>query len=178
MTLEETITIPPEISLEYAGFEEFCSENIGRELTYLGLVEKSPLDMDTITIAFSIRHLVRLSKPLRDKLLESAINEQCPEIKTLLALKGIELDKKHAQTLRNIIFAFRDSGDPDLESRLVRGLQLLAISRERDRVVLNCGETYRPPDEGWTEEDFDGDEYGLATVRSVEENDWRRSEEN
>lgn len=177
MSPEDNIGLPPDISLEYVSFEEFCSENIGRELLYLGLVEENPLDMDTITIAFSIRHLVRLSKPLRDKLLECAVTEEQPGVKALLALKGIELDKNQAQALRTIIFAYRDSGDEEIENRLVRALQLLAVSRERERVILNAGETYRPPDEGWSEEDFDGDEYGLATVRSIEDSDWRRSEE-
>lgn len=178
MNNEETIKIPPEVSIEYASFEEFCSENTGRELTYLSLVKENPLEMDTVTIAFSIRHLVRLSKPLRDKLLEAVIQDDYLDMKTVLSIKGVELDKNHAEDVRKIIFAFRDSLEPSIETKLVKALQLLSISRDRDRVILNCPETYRPPDEGWTDEDFDGNEYGLATVRTIEDSGWGRSEEN
>ncbi len=100
-----------------------------------------------------------------------------PSLESILATKGIQLDKARAEILRNVIFAFRDSTDEEGRSVLIRALQLMAISRERRRVILNLGESYSPPDEGWTEEDFGGDDSMLETVRAIEDPRWVTEEE-
>ncbi len=62
-------------------------------------------------------------------------------------------------------------------ANLVRALQLLTITRERKKVVLNLAESYAPPDEGWLEEDFGGDDAMLETVRAIEDPHWINAEE-
>jgi hypothetical protein len=178
MPLDEEINVSPEISEDFQNFTEFCSENTGTEASYLELVGKNPLEMDSLTIAFSMRHLVRLSKDLLELLLKSIQDDSMPPaLESILATKGIQLDKGRAETLRDVIFAFRDSTDEESRSVLVRAFQLMAISRERRRVVLNLGESYSPPDEGWTEEDFGGDDSMLETVRAIEDPHWVTEEE-
>ena len=45
MPLDDEIPVSPEISEEFTSFEEFCSENTGRELQYLEVVgHESPCD--------------------------------------------------------------------------------------------------------------------------------------
>ena len=45
MPLDDEIQVSPEISEEFASFEEFCSENTGRELQYPGSCwHESPCD--------------------------------------------------------------------------------------------------------------------------------------
>jgi hypothetical protein len=178
MPLDDEIPVSPEISEEFTSFEEFCSENTGRELQYLEVVGKSPLEMDAVTLAFSMRHLVRLSRGLMDMLLGSLNDDSVPLLENILAAKGLQLDKTHAPILRDVIFAFRDSSEKEeTSSILVRAFQLMTISRERRRVVLNLGESYAPPDEGWTQEDFGGDDSMLETVRSIEDPRWTTAEE-
>jgi hypothetical protein len=177
MPLDDEIPVSPEISEEFTSFEEFCSENTGRELQYLEVVGKSPLEMDSVTLAFSMRHLVRLSRGLMDMLLGSLNDDSAPSLEEVLAVKGLQLDKAHASTLREVIFSFRDSPDKEISSSLVRAFQLMTMSRERRRVVLNLGESYAPPDEGWTQEDFGGDDSMLETVRSIEDPRWTTAEE-
>jgi hypothetical protein len=53
----------------------------------------------------------------------------------------------------------------------------MTISRERGKVVLNFDESYTPPDEGWTAEDFGNDDTMLETVRSIEDPHWTRTDE-
>lgn len=178
MTIEEEIVISPDISQDFQSFEEFCAENSGRELAYLELVAKNPLDMDAVTLAFSMRHLIRLSRDLMDMLLESFKNESSLELTDILAVKGIQLDKIHSARLRDIIFAFRDCQDSEFSASLVRAFQLMTISRERRKVVLNLGESYAPPEEGWIQEDFGGDDSMLETVRAIEDPHWINAEEN
>jgi hypothetical protein len=177
MTIDEEIVISPDISLDFQSFEEFCAENSGRELAYLDLVAKNPLDMDAVTLAFSMRHLVRLSKDLMEKLLDSFKKDSSLELGEILAVKGIQLDKTYSGRLRDIIFAFRDCQDSEFSSSLVRAFQLMTISRERKKVVLNLGESYAPPEEGWTQEDFGGDDSMFETVRAIEDPHWINAEE-
>ncbi len=177
MSLYDEIVVGPEISEEYQSFEEFCSENSGHELTYLEVVTKNPLQMDPVTLAFSMRHLVRLSRELLDMLLESLKHETTPDIKDVLETKGIQLDKSQASSLREIVFSFRDAEDEELRPNFVRALQLMTISREKPKVTLNLGESYMPPDEGWNEEDFGGDDAALETIRSIEDPRWKDAEE-
>ncbi|MBI5248127.1 MAG: hypothetical protein HY912_01420 [Desulfomonile tiedjei] len=178
MPLDDEINVSPEISDDFQNFAEFCSENTGREADYLEVVGKNPLEMDAVTIAFSMRHLVRLSRDLLEVLLQSVQDDSMPaSLETILATKGIQLDKVHAATLRDVIFAFRDSTDDDSRSVLVRALQIMAISRERRRMVLNLGESYAPPEEGWIGEDFGGDDSMLETVRAIEDPRWVKEEE-
>ena len=178
MPMDDEINVSPEISDEFQNFAEFCAENTGREASYLEMVGKNPLEMDSVTIAFSMRHLVRLSKNLLDVLLQS-VQDDCepPSLNTILATKGIQLDKTRSEVLRGVIFSFRDSQDEECHSVLVRAFQLMAISRERRRMVLNLGESYAPPEEGWIEEDFGGDDSMLETVRAIEDPRWVREEE-
>ena len=177
MPPDDEILVSPELSEEFRSFEEFCSENAGRELTYLEVVNQSPRDMDPVTLGFSMRHLVRMSRPLMDLLLESLNGDSSPSLQTILDSKVIQLDKTHAPELRNIIFAFRDAEDEETSLNLVKAFQLMIISRERRKVMLNLGESYAPPDEGWTAEDFGGDDSMLETVRRVEDPRWIDSEE-
>lgn len=174
---DEEILVNPEISEQYRSFEEFCSENTGRELAYLDVVASNPLEMDPVTLAFSMRHLMRLSRELMDLLLQSLKNESAPPLQAILASKGIQLDKSRASCLRDVIFSFRDSPDEDSATKLVTALQLMTMSRERGRVVLNLGESYSPPDEGWTAEDFGNDDSMLETVRSIEDPYWTKTDE-
>jgi hypothetical protein len=169
MPKEEQFQANPQVSEDFKFFEEFCGENTGRELAYLEVVAKTPLEMDPITIAFSIRHLIRLNRQLMDILLESLSEEPPPELSELLGVKGIQLDKAHAPLLRDVVFAFRDSPDDEQRFKLVRALQLMTVARERHKVSLTLGESYVPPDEGWTLEDFGGDDLSLETVRSIED---------
>jgi hypothetical protein len=177
MSLYDEIVVGPEISEEYQSFEEFCSENSGHELAYLDLVTKSPLQMDPVTLAFSMRHLVRLSRDLLDMLLESLKHENTPDISDVLGMKGIQLDKGQAQRLREIVFSYRDAEDEEVRPNFVKALQLMTISRERNKVTLNLGESYLPPDEGWNEDDFGGDDAALETIRSIEDPRWKDAEE-
>lgn len=177
MARDKPIRMNLEVSQEFKSFEEFCSENVGRELTYLELVEQSPLDIDSITLAFSMRHLLRLSKGLRDVLLNSLANESMPSVSELLATKGIQLDKTHATCLREIVFAFRDCVDESISATFVRALQLMAVSRDRSDVILDHAESYVPPEEGWSSEDFGNDESAMEAVRSIEDPFWRPTEE-
>ncbi|MFH0823172.1 MAG: hypothetical protein V2B18_10515 [Pseudomonadota bacterium] len=177
MTTDQEYLVSPELSMEFQSFEEFCSDNTGQELTYLEMVSTDPLEMDPVTLAFSVRRLVRLSRDLLDLLLESLAEEFPPEPERIWEVKGIQLDKSRSDTLRPILFSFRDCADPEVAGRLSKALQLLAISRERKKVTLQLGEAYNNPEEGWTLEDFGGDESLLETVRSVEDPYWVESEE-
>jgi hypothetical protein len=177
MAADDEIQANPEVSQDFKYFEEFCSENTGQELAYLEMVGANPLEMDPVTLAFSMRHLLRLSTPLMKILLTSLSDDLPPNLETVLSLKGIDLDKTQASRLRDIIFSFRDCGDQETSCKLVRALQLMTISRMRRKVVLNLGEPYAPPEEGWTLEDFGGDEWMLDTVRSVEDPRSTKSEE-
>jgi hypothetical protein len=174
---DEEILVSPDISEQFRTFEEFCSENTGRELAYLDVVARNPLEMDPVTLAFSMRHLMRLSRELMDILLQSLRNESAPSLKVILASKGIQLDKSQAACLRNVIFSYRDSCDEETSTKLVTALQLMTMSRERRKVVLNLGESYAPPDEGWTSEDFGNDDSMLETVRSIEDPHWTKTDE-
>lgn len=177
MSPDQEILVGPEMSEEFKTFEEFCSENTGRELVYLEVVEKSPLDMDAVTLAFSMRHLLRLSRGVMDLLLESLNGETEPTLQEVLASKGVQLDKTHAERLRKVVFAFRDAADAETGCTMVKALQLMTMSRERKRVMLNLGESYTPPDEGWSPEDFGGDDSMLQTVRSIEDPRWNDEQE-
>jgi hypothetical protein len=177
MSFNDEFAVGPELSMEFQSFEEFCTENAGQELIYLDLVAQNPLDMDSVTLAFSMRHMLRLSKELVELLLKSLAEEAPPDLKTILASKGIQLGKEKASVLRHIVFAFRDSPDDETGSRLVVSLQMLTMARERRRILLNLGESYSAPDEGWSAEDFGGDESILAEVRSVEDPYWIESED-
>ena len=177
MAAEHEIPVSPEISEEFQNFEEFCTENVGHELAYLKLVEQNPLQVDSVTIAFSMRHLIRLSSELREMLLTSMSDESPPSVKTILASKGIQLDKTQATCLRHIIFSFRDCAEDEGTAAFVRALQLMTISRDRGRCGLYLGDSYSPPDEGWTPEDFGGDESMFEAVRSVEDPQWIKTEE-
>jgi len=175
-TSEEEIIVSPELSEEFKSLEEFCSENSGRELDYLGVVESNPLQMDSLTLAFSMRHFLRLSRNLMNLLVNSLNGDTAPTLKEVLATKGIDLDKSQAARLRQIIFAFRDSVDDEIAANMVKALQLMTISRERRRVMLSLGETYAPPDEGWLPEDFGGDDTTYETIRSIEDPRWMERE--
>jgi hypothetical protein len=178
MADDAEILVSPELSQDYKTFEEFCTENAGQELTYLEVVKQNPLEMDPVTLAFSLRHLVRLSRELLDLMLHSLDGEaNPPELSTILALKGVQLDKTRAASLRDIVLAFRDTEDEEIRRNLVSAFQILTINRERQRVTLNLGESYSPPDEGWTEEDFGGDDSMLETVRAIEDPHWQETEE-
>ncbi|HTY25280.1 MAG TPA: hypothetical protein VMC85_19265 [Desulfomonilaceae bacterium] len=177
MSVDEEIIVGPELSHDFQSFEELCTENSGQELTYLEMVGNNPLEMDAVTLAFSLTHFIRLSRELMDTLLMSMNAESEPELKTVLALQGIQLDKKYAPTLREVIFAFRDSEEPETAKNLVKALQLMTIRRERAKVTLNLGESYSAPEDSWTSEDFGGDESLLETVRAIEDPRWIGTEE-
>jgi hypothetical protein len=177
MPLNEEYVVGPELSQEFKNFQEFCAENAGQELLYFDVVRKNPLQMDSVTLAFSMRHLLRLSRPLMDLLLQSLNGDSEPNLLAILATKGIQLDKTHATALRDIVFSFRDAGDNDPELNLVKSLQLMAISRNLSNVVLSLEESYQPPEEGWTSEDFGDDETLYETVRSIEDPYWIKTEE-
>lgn len=177
MPADDELLIGPEMSQEFRNFEEFCSDNSSHELTYFALVSQNPLAMDSITLAFSMRRLVRLSKELLEMLLTSAVEERDPTIKDVLDLKGIQLDKSRAAELRNIIFAFRDTDDDEAAHVIVRAFQLIAMARERTRIGFNLAESYQPPQEGWTTEDFDGDDLAYETIRAVEDPHWNSTED-
>jgi hypothetical protein len=177
MPEEDEILVSPELSQEFRLFEEFCEENTGQELTYLEVVQRNPLEMDAVTLAFCLRHLIRLSRGLMDVLLKTVDGDLTPDLPSILATKGIQLDKNRAAGLREVIFAFRDSADEETKLNLIKALQILTISRERRRVILNLGESYRAPEEGWTDEDFGGDDSLLEAVRAVEDPRWKETEE-
>ncbi len=177
MSYNDEFPVSPELSLEFQTFEEFCAENPGQELNYLDLVVQNPLEMDCVTLAFSMRHMLKFSKELVERLLKSLSDEFPPDLRSILDSKGIQLDKKRAAMLRDIVFSFRDAPDDEVGPRLVRALQMLTMTRERRRIILNLGESYAPPDEGWCAEDFGGDESLLAEVRSIENPYWIESEE-
>jgi hypothetical protein len=177
MPADQEILVSPELSEEYQTYEEFCSENTGHELVYLDVVGKNPLEMDAVTLAFSLRHLLRLSRNVMDMLLESLNGDSAPGFKDILDTKGIQLDKTHAARLREVLFAFRDAPDEEAGASMVRALQLMTISRESKKVQLTLGESYAPPDEGWTSEDFGGDDSMLETVKSIEDPRWNETEE-
>ncbi|MEW6347460.1 MAG: hypothetical protein AB1646_00230 [Thermodesulfobacteriota bacterium] len=177
MSYNDEFPVSPELSIEFQTFEEFCAENPGQETTYLDMVANNPLEMDSVTLAFSMRHMLKFSKELAERLLQSLGDEFPPNLRTILDSKGIQLDKKRAAMLRDIVFAFRDAGDDEVAPRFVRALQMLTMTRERRRIILNLGESYSPPDEGWNAEDFGGDESLLAEVRSIENPYWIESEE-
>jgi hypothetical protein len=177
MPLDEEIAIGPELSHDFQNFEELYAENSGQELQYLEIVGKNPLEIDPVTLAFSLTQFLRLSRELMDMLLMSMSGDSEPELKTVLACHGIQLDKKNAETLRQVIYAYRDSEEPDRQKNLVRALELMTILRERKRVVLNLEESYATPDDSWTPEDFGGDDTLLETVRAVEDPYWISTEE-
>lgn len=177
MSADEEIVVSPELSQEFKNFDEFCAENTGRELAYLEVVGKNPLEMDPVTLAFSMRHLMRMSREVLDLLLKSVNDDSTPQLESVLAVKGIQLDKSQAARLREIIFAFRDASDAETGENLVKALQLMTISRERRRVVLSLDEAYAPPEEGWTPEDFGGDDSMLEAVRSIEDPHWINTDE-
>ena len=177
MIYEDEIQVGSELSEEFRSFEEFCTENAGREQAYLELVSSNPLEMDAVTLAFCLRHMFRLSKDLMNLILKSLGDDEKPTLSDLLATKGIQLDKSRASELRDIIFAFRDTPDELVSSTMVRAFQLMTIGRERKRVKLQVGEAYERYDEGWLAEDFGGDESLLETVRAIEDPHWKDSEE-
>ncbi len=177
ISYDDEIEVGSELSEEFQSFEEFCAENSGREQAYLDMVSSNPLEMDAVTLAFSLRHMVRLSRGLMDTLLKSLNSDSSPPLKDLLAVKGIQLDKSRSAELRHIVFAFRDSSDEERSSTLVRALQLMSIGRERKRVKLHLGESYQAPGEGWLAEDFGGDDSLLETVRTIEDPHWKETEE-
>jgi len=177
MAFDDEVQVSPELSEEFRAFEEFCAENSGSELVYFDVVAKEPLAMDAVTLAFSMRNLVRLSRELMDLILSTLNSDTHITVADILSTRGIQLDKNHAPRLRQVLFAFRDQDDEAVSANLVRAFQLMTISRERKRVVLNYGESYTPPEEGWTAEDFGGDEAMLETVRSVEDPRWKHEEE-
>lgn len=127
MSLDDEIVAGPEVSEEFARFEEFCAENTGREFAYLQMVKSSPLEMDAVTLAFCMRHLVRMSDGLTDMLLSTLDNDPPPELHTVLDAHGIQLDKSQAEDLRRIIFSFRDSPDGECQLPFVRALQLITM---------------------------------------------------
>lgn len=176
MSFDEEILVCPELSEEFKSFEEFSSDNSGNELLYFDVVTKNPLEMDAVTLAFSMRNLLRLSRPLLDMLLKSLNGDSEPTLNEILACKGIQLDKSKASSLRQIFHAFGECpGDP-AEHTLVKALQLMTIAREQKKLILNLSETYSPPDEGWTPEDFGGDDSMMEAVRSVEDPHWNTEE--
>ncbi|MFH0960158.1 MAG: hypothetical protein V1897_15805 [Pseudomonadota bacterium] len=175
--MEEEILVNPDISAEYRTFEELVAENSGHELDYLELVSRDPLSMDSATLAFSLSRFMRLSGPLMEKLLLSLGEEDSPGLKEIFQSKGVELDKNQAQKLRNIFISFRDSKDSEAGLNLVKALQVMTIARQRQRVTLNLGESYKTPNEGWIEEDFGGDEGAREMVRAIEDPHWDEREE-
>jgi hypothetical protein len=168
MLTDEEFSASPEISEEFRSFEEFCAENSGREKDYLELTARNPLEMDSLTLAFSLRHLMRMSGDLLEELLLSLSDETPPDLLRILKIKGVELGKLHADKVRGIIFAFRDAETSEVRDKLARAFQLMAMGRARNRVALNLSESYNPPEEGWLSEDFGGDEFVMETVMSVE----------
>jgi len=177
MSLLDEIQVNQELSEEFRAFEEFCGENTGSELVYFGVVKKDPLAMDPVTLAFTMQNLVRLSRELMDQIIPTLNDEAQITLGEILSSKGIQLDKKLAQDLRLVLFAFRDEEDESIAVNMVRAFQLMTIGRERKRVVFNFGESYAPPDEGWTAEDFAGDDTMFEAVRSVEDPRWNHDEE-
>ena len=177
MDTDNLISVEPVLSEEYVSFEEFCSENAGRELSYFEMVTTNPLEMDSVTLAFTMKHMLRFSRELLDLLLKSLDGGSTPDLSAILGIKGIQLDKTHASSLRDVIFAFRECADADTSCKLVRALQLMTITRERQKVSLNLSESYTPPDEGWISEDYGDDESVMAAVRSVEDTRWTETEE-
>ncbi len=177
MSIDDEIVINPELSADFRSFEEFCDENSGSEKMYLELIAKNPTVMDSVTIAFCIRRLVKLSKEFADRVLFSVKEDEIPDLTQLLGTKGIQLDKNHSGKLREIIFAFRDSDDEQIRAELSKAFTLITLAREKKRVVFNVGESYKPPDEGWLAEDFDGDDTAYEMVRAVENPQWSGEEE-
>jgi hypothetical protein len=177
MSGNQEIVVGPELSLEFRNFQEFCGDNSGQELLYLEVVRNNPREMDPVTLAFSLRHLLRLSGPLMNVLLESLNADSSPDMKAVLATKGIQLDKARATELRDIVFAFRDEADPERQHSFVRALQLMTMSRNSQNLVLSLEEEYMPPEEGWTSEDFGDDESLFETVRAIEDPYWIKTEE-
>ena len=177
MTITQEVLVSPELSLEFRNFQEFCMENSGQELLYFDVVRNNPREMDPVTLAFSLRHLLRLSRPLMDMLLQSVNGDMEPDMAAVLATKGIQLDKSRAGELREIVFAFRDIEDPEPQSSFVRALQLMTMSRNSQDLLLSLEEAYMPPEEGWTAEDFGDDESLFETVRAIEDPYWIKTEE-
>lgn len=177
MDTDNVISVDPGLSEEFVSFEEFCVENAGRELSYFEMVTRNPLEMDSVTLAFTMKHMLRFSRDLLDLLLKSLDGGSPPELPVILGIKGIQLDKTHASSLRDVIFAFRACADPDTSCKLVRALQLMTITRERQKVSLNLTESYNPPDEGWTSEDYGDDENVMAAIQSIEDTHWTETEE-
>ncbi len=177
METENLISVDPLLSEEFVSFEEFCTENAGRELSYFEMVIGNPLEMDSMTLAFTMKHMLRFSRELQDLLLKSLDGGSTPDLPAILGIKGIQLDKNYATSVRDVIFAFRECSDPDTSCKLVRALQLMTMTRERQKVKLNLSESYLPPDEGWTSEDYGDDENVMAAVRSVEDTHWTETEE-
>ncbi len=177
MPLDEEIVIGPELSHDFQSLEELYAENSGQELQYLEIVGRNPLEMDAVTLAFSLTQFLHLSQELMDTLLKSMSDDSEPDLKTVLGVHGIQLDKKNAHTLRQVIFAYRDSEESDQQRNLVRALELMTILRQRKRVVLNFEESYAAPEDSWTSEDFGGDDTLLETVRAIEDPYWISTEE-
>jgi len=177
MPEENEILVSPELSQDFRSFEEFCDENTGQELAYLEVVQRNPLEMDAVTLAFCLRHLIRLSRGLMDVLLKTLDGDATPDLPSILATKGIQLDKTRAAGLREVIFAFRDAADEETRLNLIKALQILTISREPRKIILNLGESYRMPDDGWIDEDFGGDDSLLEAVRAIEDPRWKETEE-
>ncbi|MGD9819312.1 MAG: hypothetical protein AB7V04_11510 [Desulfomonilaceae bacterium] len=177
MSFDQEIVVNPELSSEFRSFEEFCDENSGSEGIYLDLIAKNPTVMDAVTLAFCMRHLVKLSQEFMTKAFASIKNDNIADLRELLDTKGIQLDKKHSDKLRKIVFAFRDTDDDQIKSELARAFTLIAFTRARKNLVLNIGESYRPPDEGWIDEDFDGNESAFEMVRAIEDPHWSGDEE-
>lgn len=175
--MEEEILVIPEISAEYRTFEELITENSGHELEYLELVSKDPVSMDAATLAFSLSRFLRMSGPLMEKLLLTLGEDDPPELMEILKTKGLELDRNQAEKLRHIVVSFKDSEDGEAGPNLVRALQIITIARQRPRVILNLGESYKAPNEGWLEEDFGGDEGAWEMVKSIEDPRWDQREE-
>ena len=63
------------------------------------------------------------------------------------------------------------------QRKTVKALQIMTNVRQRRRITLNLGESYRAPDEGWLDEDFGGDEGILETVKAVEDPRWNQQED-
>lgn len=177
MSMGNEIVVNPELSSDFRSFEEFCDENSGSESLYLELIAKNPTVMDSVTLAFCMRRLVRLSRGFMDKVLDSIKDDSIADLKELLDTKGIQLDKNHSEKLREIVFAFRDSDDDQKRMELAKALTLITLTREKKRVIFNVGESYKPPDEGWLEEDFSGDDTAYEMVRAIENPHWTGEEE-
>ncbi|MGC8658747.1 MAG: hypothetical protein ACP5U1_06705 [Desulfomonilaceae bacterium] len=175
--MEEEILANPIISAEFRTYEELVSDYAGHERDYLNLVTKDPASMDSATLAFSLSGFMRLSSTLMEKLLGTLNDDETPALQDILETKGIDLDKSQAQKLRGIIFAFRDSEDEETRGILVRAFQIMTIARQRRRVTLNLGESYKEPEEGWLEEDFGGDDSLMETVKSIEDPRWSEQED-